>query len=150
MAQKSASRSSKAPKPRVRPLWFPEKIPMESLPMDQQNLMTDLIDELYKELVLEAPTELERSAGLSFVYATWIEGINQLDTVKCVVAQQKRGEGLEGTQDALRRVARAMADKERLTKLLLQVKAFAEKQTGGRDRLRFPEPPFEESPDEPS
>lgn len=118
-----------APKPvrDTRPLWIPPDLTFDNLPPALQIALTEVIGPLYRELVLEAPTELERSAGLTLVHAAWLEVHKQIELNRTLVDPLSRGEGTDELAKLVAESLRLAGTKDRLTKTYLQVRIFLEK-----------------------
>jgi hypothetical protein len=123
--------------PGPRPLWVPEGVKFDALPRGLQLAISEFINPLYREQVLEAPSELEKAVGLSLVYAAWIEAIQQFELAKAMVGMLPRGGSARIHKESIAEHLRVAGTKERLTKTLLQVKVFQEKRASRVDPLRL-------------
>src|SRR5688572_11981096 len=54
-------------------LWTPPGVTLESLPAPLRLALREIFSPAYRELVLEAPTSLERTSGLSYLFVHWME-----------------------------------------------------------------------------
>jgi len=59
------------------PYFIPAGLDFKQLPGSFRKAVDDIILPAYEELVLEAPTSLERSAGMTFCCDMWIELLEQ-------------------------------------------------------------------------
>jgi hypothetical protein len=60
------------------PCWLPTEADPLGMPQKVLESLTRIIRPAYRDLVLEAPGELERTIGNSVVYLTWLELVNQI------------------------------------------------------------------------
>lgn len=60
------------------PYWLPRHPHGDSLPRQLRRAVADILEPLYRGLVLDAPDELQRSAGLTVVHLTWLEMCDQV------------------------------------------------------------------------
>src|SRR5262245_22764872 len=111
--------------PGPRPSWIPGGLPFSALPRAFQEALSAVLTPLYEELVLAAPTELERAAGLTFVHTTWLEVVGQYELGKELAANLAQGRGPDGVlQELVKRHLRLAETKDRLLKTPLRVKDF--------------------------
>ena len=85
------------------------------------------INPLYRDHVLEAPTSLEKSAGLTFVHWAWIELVRIVELNREMTISLKRGATVECLREIIDRVMAVSGAKERFCKSLMQVTAFQER-----------------------
>ena len=62
-----------------RPYFLPEGFDLTSMPSGFVAAFEALVQPAYVELVLEAPTAMERAAGASFVFLLFLEVLDQFD-----------------------------------------------------------------------
>jgi len=65
-----------ANRPRL-PYFIPADLDFKQLPDGFRNAVDDIILPAYQELVLEAPTSLERSVGMTFCCNVWLDLLEQ-------------------------------------------------------------------------
>jgi hypothetical protein len=67
--------------PRVpgRPLWMPEGLDVEKLPVEIRQAVAEIVQPAYEQMLLHAAPGLERSLGASLVHLLWLETLDQFD-----------------------------------------------------------------------
>jgi hypothetical protein len=125
----------KPPPPAIRPLWIPDGLDFDRLPEALRLAVSGILNPAYRELVLEAPTALLRTAGLTYVHAAWLELIDQIELCKSMARLLPSGESSEALQEPIARHLRLVGAKEKFGKFLLQIKTFYEKYPGELDPL---------------
>jgi hypothetical protein len=85
--QKRSNPRSHAPQPRDSvpapvgpdfPHWLPTDNRWQSLPQNIRDAVPRILAPAYRRFVLEAPSELERSVGLTLVHLAWLELCGQV------------------------------------------------------------------------
>jgi hypothetical protein len=120
MDESAADKSPAGP----RPYWFPPEVPLESLPQAVQDAYRGLVEPAYRERVLAAATELERSAGSSLVFLNWLETISQIELTASVAKALARGARTEDLEVDIARHLRLVGRKEQLVKLSLALQRY--------------------------
>ena len=64
--------------PNGMPYWLPRHPEGKALPPGIRRAVVAVLRPLYKDLVLNAPDELERSTGLTIVHLAWLEVCDQI------------------------------------------------------------------------
>lgn len=72
------------------PRWLPCGRRWQALPREARLAAEEIIMPLYRELVLAAPSGMERTAGDSFVYAAWLEIMEQVELARHLYAPRAR------------------------------------------------------------
>lgn len=72
------------------PRWLPCGQRWQRLPREARLAAEEIIMPLYRELVLVAPSGMERTAGDSFVYAAWLEIMEQVELARHLYAPRAR------------------------------------------------------------
>jgi hypothetical protein len=116
--------------PGNRPFWIPTNVQFDSLPQALQAAIIEIVNPAYQELVLEAPSPLEKAAGLSLVHLLWLEIVEQYDLGRAMARMLPRGESSAAHQEAIGRHLRLVGVKERFGKFVLQLRAWQEKSHG--------------------
>ena len=117
------------------PYFIPANLDFKRLPGSFRNAVDDIISPAYQELVLAAPTSLERSAGMTFCFGMWIELLEQFQMSRAVgemLPERTRvGMMVAGSTEqyggdflprnlSLKHCLRLCAQKEKIAKFLLQ------------------------------
>jgi len=58
------------------PYWVPRGTVWENMPAGVKQAVTQVLKPAYRRLVLDAPSDLERSVGLTLVHLMWLEVFN--------------------------------------------------------------------------
>ncbi len=77
--KKRESRKEKKKPVVPTPRWVPPGIRFSSLLPEVQTAVVEIVNPIYEELVVRAPSALERSTGLTVVHLLWLEILDQLD-----------------------------------------------------------------------
>jgi hypothetical protein len=126
-----------------RPFFLPAGLAIEDFPLPVQVAINDIIQPAYKELVLQAPNALERSAGSAFVFLCLMELLEEFDIGEEVarrLGQPHKGKSAR-CDDSLNRCLRIMGAKEKAGTFLLRLRTHRAK--------RLPTPPFPGFPKNP-
>jgi hypothetical protein len=75
VSPKNAGNAAASP----RALWIPQGKALEEYPPEVRQAVAEILEPTYRELVLEAPTAMERSLGSSMVRLIWFEILDQHD-----------------------------------------------------------------------
>lgn len=120
-----------------RPFWIPPGFDFASLPVGVQEAVIEIVGPLYRGLVLQARTSLQRAAGLTVVHLTWLEILETVQlghgTVDAVSAAGPPEERLQ----LIAQHVRLAGAKIKSTELLIRLESFASR--WGRD-VGPPEP----------
>lgn len=104
-------------------LWLPEGANYKALPPRLQRAITEIINPAYRELVLEEPSALARTSGLSFMYLLWLEMIEQFELGKYMwLKGSPFNMSSEVYERGIARHLRLVATRDKFAKFLLQVK----------------------------
>ena len=68
----------------ARPLWVPAGLQVEQLPQELRAVLIKVIGPIYQELVLNAPSALEKMAGLTNVHLQWLEILGQIELGRAI------------------------------------------------------------------
>lgn len=66
----------------IRPYFIPDEIDFDGLPGEVQLALTSQVEPLYLELVVSARSSLAAAVGMSFVFQSCIEVLEQLELVR--------------------------------------------------------------------
>ena len=122
------------------PAWLTRE-EMEHLPPPAQRAVRELLVPVYKELVLEAETGLERAAAEPFLYLFWLELLRQF-RLSGELAKAPGFLRLEGDLNPEREIDRYLEflkEKLKLARFLLHAKLA--RQRGGRETAAAAIPP---------
>ena len=106
----------------VRPFWVPPGVEFEELPEGLQLALQEIFSPLYEELVLNAPTALERATGLSLCYTTWLELVDEYALAREMGPDLTQGELSEAMRGRIERHLRISGAKGKCTNILLQLR----------------------------
>jgi hypothetical protein len=67
------------PRPKDAPLWSPQGADLNLVPPEIRQAITELIQPLYEQYVLNAKDALEKSLGASMAHILWLEVLDQFD-----------------------------------------------------------------------
>jgi hypothetical protein len=67
------------PRDRAQPLWAPEGVDLDFVPVEIQQSVNEIIKPVYEQFVVTAPDGLERSLGLTLCHLLWLEVLDQFD-----------------------------------------------------------------------
>jgi hypothetical protein len=128
--------ASSAPQPPgKRPFWLPASVKFDTLPKPLQAAILEILNPAYQELILEAPTPLEKATGLTFVHLLWLELVEQYDLGQAMGPLVARGGSTAKKQKAIGRHLRLTGAKEKFGKFLLRVRTLQHKKPGGNGPL---------------
>jgi hypothetical protein len=120
--------ATSAPQPAgKRPFWVPTGVKFDALPRALQAAIAEVLNPLYEQTVLEAPTALERAAALTHVHLQWLELLEQYDLGRAMAPLVAKGESTSTHREGIARHLRLAGAKERSGKFLLQVQGFKRK-----------------------
>jgi hypothetical protein len=122
------------PPPDTRPLWTPPGADFSKLSPSLQYALREIVDPLYKELVLEAPNAFERSIGITYCSLAWLELSRQVELGELEFLRPGQGPP-EGCQERIAQYLRLVAVKDRTARFLLELAKTMEK-LGDTDPLR--------------
>lgn len=60
-----------------RPFWIPPDVDIDSLPEGLRAALRDILQPCYDSLVGDCPDAMERSAGSTYVFLSWLEQLEQ-------------------------------------------------------------------------
>jgi hypothetical protein len=129
--------ASNTPDP-LRPLWVPEGVRVEDLPPTVQAAVAEIINPLYQELVLEAPSALLRLCGLQIAHMAWLIVVGQRDLAAARTAAEREERDVPAFYKALERHLRAVKMSDTLTKTVMQLRQHEETRVF-RDELPLPD-----------
>lgn len=121
--------------PGPRPLWIPPGLKFDELSPALQIGVTDILNPVYSELVLEAEDPLEKSCALTFVHLLWLELIEQIDLGQDMEPTLRARQGTEPHEDKVLRHLRLLKHKDKAARFLFDVRRFHER-IGKSDALR--------------
>ena len=81
---KTASASPPPPSREVLPPWLPVGQRWNDLPEAVRQAVPRILVPAYRQFVLDAPDELQRSIGLTLVHLLWLEVCDQMHLVEVV------------------------------------------------------------------
>ena len=128
--------STRSEAPPSRPYWVPEGVNFDKLPRGLQIAIVAMINPAYKQLVLEAPSILERTAGLSYVHALWLEVLQQYELGVKMARTLDKGDNTEAQQEAIGRHLHLLSAKLKMGKFLIQLQNQREKEWRLLDPLK--------------
>jgi len=83
---------------KLRPYWVPDNMVPEDLPEGLQAVTEAIIGPAYERLVVGAPTALEQLTGMSAVFLSQLEAIDQVELTKelAEIPPDQRGKRIDG------------------------------------------------------
>ena len=109
----------------LRPYFIPDELDFDELPAAVQVAVEALVAPAYQELVLQAPSALERAAGASFVHLLFLELLEQFELGQQISENVKSAGNRTSPREAdLRRHLRLLSAKERAGTFLLRIRQF--------------------------
>jgi hypothetical protein len=112
--------------PADKPLWLPADVDPASLPTGLRQAFKEIVNPAYKELVLEAPTALQRTVGLSYMHLIWLALVEQVALGK-YLWHKPRPESIDTYQQISRGHLQLVGAKDKLAKFLLQAQHLHQK-----------------------
>jgi hypothetical protein len=67
------------PRPQNLPLWAPDGVDLEVVPPKIQQAVSELIQPIYEQFVINASDGLEKSLGITITHLLWLEILEQFD-----------------------------------------------------------------------
>jgi len=124
-----------------RPYWLPRGAFWDRVPEGVQEAAEEILGPAYRELVENAPTELERMAGVTVVHLAWLEICDQLQLAENVSDRQSIASILSDPDEMIARHLQLVYAKSKATVLLmgLRLARQSEPGVGGVPRLAAPE-----------
>lgn len=111
-----------------RPYFLPPDLDLETLPAGVRAALEAIVQPAYEELVVQAPTALDRSAGMSLVFLQVQELIEQFERGRqMTLGLQGRDSGGESRDEDLQRYLRVIGAKDRAANFILRVRQFRAK-----------------------
>jgi hypothetical protein len=121
----------------TRPVWMPDNVRPEDLSPELKAVLAEIIQPLYDEVVLRAPSALERATGLALVHMKWVELLEQRELAHRLTPMMF-GEEATTALRAVERHLRVVSAQDKLTKTLMQVRQHEDKRAM-RDELSEPD-----------
>src|SRR5262245_22990136 len=111
----------------IRPLWVPEHVSFDKLPPALQQAIVDIFNPAYEQLVLEAPTALERSTGLSYMHLLWLELVGQQEIGRAMYPASGSPADQKNAQKKISQYIALVQSKTSVGKFLLQIRKYNER-----------------------
>jgi hypothetical protein len=73
-----------AEKELVRPYWIPPDLDFDALPEEMRVAALEIIAPAYRELVVDAPTAIERGIGKSIAFLLWEELFDEFELTRSI------------------------------------------------------------------
>jgi hypothetical protein len=108
----------------VRPSWVPENVDFETLPVSVQKAFLEIVDPVYRTLVLEELDPLARASGLSFAHLAWLEIIEQHELGEAMAELLPSGKGAFTHQERISRHVRLVMAKDGVGKTILRARKY--------------------------
>jgi hypothetical protein len=70
---------SPLPRPQNLPLWAPDGVDLKVVPLEVRQAITELIQPIYEQYVVNASDGMEKSLGITIVHLLWLEILEQFD-----------------------------------------------------------------------
>jgi hypothetical protein len=67
------------PRPKDAPVWSPQGVDLDRVPPEIRQAITELIQPVYEQYVLQSKDALEKSLGASMAHLLWLEVLDQVD-----------------------------------------------------------------------
>lgn len=116
--------SSASAGPGTRPFFIPAELEFDSLSLPLQQAITEIIDPLYEERVLQARTALERSEGLTYVILTWLELVELMKSMRILTESLPRGQESLGDGIKLGPYMKIIRQKNKVAKFLVDTERY--------------------------
>jgi hypothetical protein len=108
------------------PPWLPTGERWESLPQNLRQAVLRLLTPAYRQFVLDAPDELQRSIGLTLVHLLWLELCSQARLGDVVAAPTCLAAVLNDPEEMIGRYLNLVAAKNQTTELLVKLRLVNE------------------------
>lgn len=116
--------ASTRPKTIPRPLWVPEGVKFDELPLALQHAIAEIVNPAYEELVAGAQTPLEKGQGFSYVSLLFWELLGQCDLGEDWGRKLPFGGDGKANRAKLRRHMRLVHLKDKVGKFVHAVQKF--------------------------
>jgi hypothetical protein len=108
------------------PPWLPTGERWEALPQNLRQAVPRLLVPAYRQFVLDAPDELQRSVGLTLVHLFWLELCNQARLSEVVADPTCLAAVLNNPEEMIDRHLNLVAAKGQTTELLVKLRLVNE------------------------
>ena len=108
------------------PPWLPTGQKWQELPQEIRRAVPRLLTPAYRQFVLEAPDELQRSVGLTLVHLLWLELCNQTRVAEVVADRTCLTAVLNDPEDMIDQHLNLVAAKGQTTELLVKLRLVGE------------------------
>lgn len=122
-----------------RPYFLPASIDFASLSQDVRLALQTIVQPSYDELVLAAPTAIERSAGVSLTFLLALEVLDQFALGNLLdLGQSKSGDQSTKRESLIARHLRVISEKQAVSRFLVRLQSLRAKQDPFAPRFRVP------------
>jgi hypothetical protein len=115
-----------------RPIWLPEGEDIKKMSAIVRRAVAEIVQPVYKELVAQAHTAMEKSLGLSLVHCLWLEILNQQGS-KSVPADLELLLGNDNRQKTIDQFLKLTNVKIRISNILTRLQELRFKQLNRRE-----------------
>ena len=112
-----------------RPYWIPAGLDIDLLPDGAQAAIEGILQPAYEDMVVNAPTSLERATGVTLVHLMWLEMIDQLFLNADTIASSFYVEGSAKRQQVIDRHLKLIGAKTSISKFLLRLRGLGKKES---------------------
>jgi hypothetical protein len=118
----SSATASLSPDPETLPPWLPAGDSWNDLPAAVRQAVPKILVPAYRQFVLQAPDELQRSVGLSLVHLLWLELCDQQNLVEVVANPHGLAATLHRPEEMIDRHLSLIAAKSQTSELLVKIR----------------------------
>jgi hypothetical protein len=115
-----------SPDPDVLPPWLPVGDRWNELPEAVRQAVPRILVPAYRQFVLDAPDELQRSVGLTLVHLLWLEVCDQMHPVEVVADPTSLAATLSNPEEMIDRHLNLVAAKSQTAELLVKLRLVHE------------------------
>jgi hypothetical protein len=108
------------------PYWLPTGVFWDHLSDNVKQAVLQILEPAYQHMVLEAPNELERSAGITMVHLLWLEMCDQIHMAQAVADYDSIASILENPEQLIDRHLHLVGAKNNTAELLIKLKVLRE------------------------
>jgi hypothetical protein len=110
-----------------RPYWIPVGLEFDSLPAEIRTAIRGVINPAYRELVLEAPDGLQKSAGVTIVSLLWLEILDHVQMGRELNNPRLMASTSDDREQLIARHLRLVGAKIKASAFSLRLSEFREK-----------------------
>ena len=108
------------------PPWLPVGNRWKELPQAIRQAVPRVIAPAYRQFVLDAPDELQRSVGLSLVHLLWLEVCGQIHLAEIAADPTSLAAVLHNSEEMIDRHLNLVTTKSQTTELLVKLRVVTE------------------------